>query len=338
MKKVIILVATALLSAVTISCQKDKVIKDKVIEVRLNKTELTLLIGDTTRLVATVLPEETKNKAVSWESSNPESVTVENTGKICAKGAGSAIITVTTAEGNKTASCRVIVVTQIDYPIEISFTEYSPETPYWWKTENLNYDNKVIIINSDEEMKNYASFWGSSPLYPEIDFSTHSLLLVSGKSDLGVYDAEAKRLQQHLKNRYELDVAIRQFYYAEVADQWYIKPLLVEKISDGSEVVANITTSIMPLKVCGVDNPLEDLPWLKEIVDYANTYKTHTKIFQCEYRDGIGFLVGLHMNAGDFTIDLTNCEGEVLCHWGGFDGNPCREFGMKPWTPIWVRQ
>ena len=113
MKKVIILVATALLSAVTISCHKDK-----VTDVRLNKTELTLLIGDTANLIATVLPENAENKAVSWKSNNPATATVDNHGKVTAIDTGTAIITVITEDGEKTATCKVTVTAEPPEPIE----------------------------------------------------------------------------------------------------------------------------------------------------------------------------------------------------------------------------
>ena len=67
-----------------------------------------LYVGDTVTLNATVAPAEA-NQTVTW-SSNPETVaTVDNSGKVTAVAAGTAIITVTTQDGNKTASCTVTV-------------------------------------------------------------------------------------------------------------------------------------------------------------------------------------------------------------------------------------
>ncbi len=84
--------------------------KTKITEVQLNKTELTLKIGETGSLVAMVLPEDASNKAVSWNSSNSTVVEVDNNGKITAKAVGIAIITVTTTDDNKTANCTVTVI------------------------------------------------------------------------------------------------------------------------------------------------------------------------------------------------------------------------------------
>jgi hypothetical protein len=49
------------------------------------------------------------NKNVNWSSSNTSVVTVDSAGKVTALGVGNAVITVTTVNGNKTASCNVSV-------------------------------------------------------------------------------------------------------------------------------------------------------------------------------------------------------------------------------------
>ncbi len=76
--------------------------------VTLNQTSISLTMGGTANLTATVAPDNATNKAVSWSSSNTASVTVSN-GVVTAVAAGSATITVTTADGNKKASCIVTV-------------------------------------------------------------------------------------------------------------------------------------------------------------------------------------------------------------------------------------
>ena len=77
--------------------------------VSLNKTSTTLTVGGSETLTATVQPSNATNKAVNW-SSNPTSVaTVDSNGKVTAVGEGTATITVTTQDGNKTATCTVTV-------------------------------------------------------------------------------------------------------------------------------------------------------------------------------------------------------------------------------------
>ena len=102
------------LSAVFAACKKEKE-KDvpvtgdiSVTDVTLNTTTLTFSIGSTATLVATVHPESATNKAVSWSSDNADVATV-NDGTVTAKAEGTAIITVITLDGNKSATCAVTV-------------------------------------------------------------------------------------------------------------------------------------------------------------------------------------------------------------------------------------
>ena len=77
--------------------------------VSLDKTTLDLNIGENATLVATVLPENADDKTVTWTSSNTAVATVDATGKVTAIAAGEAVITVTTTDGGKTATCTVKV-------------------------------------------------------------------------------------------------------------------------------------------------------------------------------------------------------------------------------------
>ena len=76
--------------------------------VALNKTTLTLDTGKTSNLKATVYPSNAANKKCTWSSSNTSVATVDSNGKVTAKKAGTATITVKTSNG-KTATCKVTV-------------------------------------------------------------------------------------------------------------------------------------------------------------------------------------------------------------------------------------
>ncbi|NOU90717.1 hypothetical protein GC102_34060 [Paenibacillus sp. LMG 31460] len=80
--------------------------------VQLDKTQVTLKEGLTTELVATVLPGNATNKNVSWSSSDETVAKVEVVdGKTIVTGikAGTADVTVTTANGNFTANSKITV-------------------------------------------------------------------------------------------------------------------------------------------------------------------------------------------------------------------------------------
>ena len=82
--------------------------------VTLDKTTLSLMVGKNATLVATVLPENADDKTVTWSSSNTAVATVDATGKVTAVAAGEAVITVTTNDGGKTATCTVTVTDDDD--------------------------------------------------------------------------------------------------------------------------------------------------------------------------------------------------------------------------------
>jgi uncharacterized protein YjdB len=80
-----------------------------VTDVTLNKTTLSLTVGGSETLTVIVAPNNATNKAVSWSSNNNAVATVSN-GVVTAVSAGSATITVSTQNGNKTATCAVSVI------------------------------------------------------------------------------------------------------------------------------------------------------------------------------------------------------------------------------------
>ena len=84
--------------------------------VKLAFTALTQKIGTSFTLVATIEPANATNKAVTWSSSNSTVASVTNMGVVQAKAAGTADITVTTADGGYTATCS-FTVTSEDVPL-----------------------------------------------------------------------------------------------------------------------------------------------------------------------------------------------------------------------------
>ena len=81
----------------------------KVTKVELSTSTLALTDGGSETLTATITPSNATNKNVTWSSNNTTVATVDNSGTVTAVGAGTAQITVTTEDGNKTATCAVTV-------------------------------------------------------------------------------------------------------------------------------------------------------------------------------------------------------------------------------------
>ena len=83
--------------------------------VTINPASLSLYIGESSQLTATVTPATATNNAVRW-STNSDCVTINQSGSVSAVKKGTATITVATVDGNKTATCVVEVLEQIEEP------------------------------------------------------------------------------------------------------------------------------------------------------------------------------------------------------------------------------
>lgn len=99
-------------------------------EIFLNLETAELNIGEIVQLVATVLPEDTTDKSLYWNSSEPNVASVSEDGLVTAISEGTAIITATCGEAS--ASCEVIV--KDDAGIESLFT---------------NPDSKISIYSTE---------------------------------------------------------------------------------------------------------------------------------------------------------------------------------------------
>ena len=111
MKKIVFtkfLILAIICVTIFLACNREG---EEVTGITLNKDELVLLRGDTETLIATVYPENATNKNVRWKSSKPLVVKVNDNGKVTALAKGNATITVTTKDGNKKATCSIVVVT-----------------------------------------------------------------------------------------------------------------------------------------------------------------------------------------------------------------------------------
>lgn len=124
--------------------------------ITINKTSLSLNVGDSETLIATVLPANSSNKDITWSSSNTNIAIVEN-GKITAKNVGSAIITATTVDGNKKVTCNIEVlekkVITNNTTGNINNTNINTANVIN-TTNNKNNANNSTIKNTDNNTKN----------------------------------------------------------------------------------------------------------------------------------------------------------------------------------------
>ena len=142
--------------------------------VSLNKTTLSLSKGSTGTLTATISPTTATNKDVTWSSSNTSVATVDADGVVTAIGAGSAKITVTTVDGNKTASCTVTVKvpvtgvtldkTAITLPVGGTYTLVSTVAPTDASNKNVSWSTSNILVASVSDGKITAIAKGTATI------------------------------------------------------------------------------------------------------------------------------------------------------------------------------
>jgi len=121
--------------------------------VSLNKTTLSLVVGDAESLVPTIVPDNATNKNVTWSNSNTAVASVSSSGAIFAISAGTTIITVRTADGSQMASCTVTVTSVPVTSISLDKTNLSMAVG---ETEILT----ATINPSNASYKNVS--WSSS--------------------------------------------------------------------------------------------------------------------------------------------------------------------------------
>ncbi len=95
--------------------------------VTIDKTSLSIEEGKSYTLTATITPEDATNKSLKWKSDNEKVATVSN-GKVTGISEGTAIITVTTDDGDYTATCNVTVTKTSVKDDETVSTEKLPKT------------------------------------------------------------------------------------------------------------------------------------------------------------------------------------------------------------------
>lgn len=91
-----------------VTVSPDEEVEIEADSITLNTVSINMLVGENLALTATVLPENTTDKTVSWTSSDGNIASVDENGTVTAANTGTATVTATTVNG-KTAECTVTV-------------------------------------------------------------------------------------------------------------------------------------------------------------------------------------------------------------------------------------
>ncbi len=113
---------------------------------------LSLYVGGTQTLTATVLPNYAADKSVTWSSDNNSVVTVDNNGKVTAVGKGNAKITVVTNVNSRTAVCNVTVSAILPTSITLSSDELALN-----RNESKTLTATVLPLNAEDKSVTWTS-------------------------------------------------------------------------------------------------------------------------------------------------------------------------------------
>ena len=124
-----------------------------VSQITLNKAEISISVGNSETLTATVAPENAAIKALTWASSDEDVATVAPDGTVTAVKAGAATITATAADGSgKSAVCKVTVTGDTTPPAhEHRYGDWSKNgTNHWHECTDAACPNQSESIKDKE--------------------------------------------------------------------------------------------------------------------------------------------------------------------------------------------
>lgn len=128
-------------------------VKEKVTAIKLNKTKLSLTVGSSYQLKASVLRKTATNRKISWSTSNSSIVSVDSKGKLKARKTGKATITCKAKDGsNVKAKCVVTVVRKVK-TLKLNKSYITLITGYQYRTLKAtlypkNATNKKLLWSS----------------------------------------------------------------------------------------------------------------------------------------------------------------------------------------------
>ncbi len=159
--------------------------------VTLDQSNISLKAGGIVTLTATVVPGNATNKKVEWKSSAPTVAEVDGSGKVTAKAAGEADITVTTVNG-KTAVCHVTVEERV---IEAESVTLDKAEEWLEEGKSITLKATVQPENTTDKKVEWKS---SAPAVAEVDGSGKVTAKAPGEADITVTTVNGKTAVCHV--------------------------------------------------------------------------------------------------------------------------------------------
>jgi hypothetical protein len=144
--------------------------------VTLDKGALYLSPGGSATLTATILPSTASNQQVTWTSSAPNFAGVRGDGQnatVTAFANGPATITVTTADGSKTATCDVIVSDPDPYDTEFALIRALEEFAQKVSGKVLSEQEQAVL--SDELKEIFVKAYARDKYSAKLPFSSEEI-------------------------------------------------------------------------------------------------------------------------------------------------------------------
>ena len=152
-----------------------KVFDIPVTSVKLNFEEYSIDIDSTMQLTVTVLPEDARNKAVKWTSTEPEVATVSADGLVRGISAGKTTVTATAVSGeNVTASCVITVLPRKASSITLDRDAIELEIE--------SSDTLTATVRPEEAGDKSVTWESSNPKVAQVDRQGRVTALALGKA------------------------------------------------------------------------------------------------------------------------------------------------------------
>lgn len=210
----------------------------EVTGVTLNKQAVTLHVGDTETLTATVAPENATNKTVAWSVSSSDNAASVVDGVITAVKPGTATVTVTS--GDKTDTCEVTVVA--DYYLAGASRSPAFENKSWAAINKVSEIPTGILFTQDATDANKYTL--------EIDLYGNDAFVIlpsglgwdgkiaggEGVADIGNVNADTEITLANVGSGSNLNVAAAGKYVFTLTFEEGVPSLSYNRIGDAAEL------------------------------------------------------------------------------------------------------
>lgn len=254
----------------------------KVTGVKLDKTEATLMVGETVQLSATVEPANATEKSISWKTDDSSIANVDGKGLVTAVKGGSTTISVITKDGNMTAKFTITVKEPLSLKVYHSGKEVGDSLIYRLEStpgDSISFEvfdnatgafvdaDNLQVSSSSNEVATYSGHKGGSGFVKAVsdglstltfswgDERLHSIILkvLPKPTEFGVFYAHAGTGTDPIaKDREIVEGALLRFnspffnvYYLDLYDLTNKSQILHDKLITGESSDPGIASVVV---------------------------------------------------------------------------------------------